>query len=663
MGVKMGKHNRCFVISLVAISLFFGFTAVVQAASSGPGREWLRTPITYSCVNEPIETVLLALADQAKVDIVKSPRVTGSVTVKLTDVPLEEALTNILAAHDFTFIATSRMIRVVPLPEVVAIREPLDTRIYQISFADANEIAVALAGFVSEQGKIALNKGTSHLVVTDVQSRIKVIDEFIRQIERPTPQILVEVQIYDITTNEGFELETNWSVGRNAPLKTTEHVNRRINTDFPTSLSETTTTVTGPSSSSFSEGTSGSSSTTENRNENSLSGQTTTGSSSTSSSRVENSTFEEDSTSGTTSSLSRNETTDSISETTGNYRDADDGFGSFTTTGSSAQNRTELSDSASSQNTTGFSTTDRLENSDTTSNEQVSGSTISQRTDSSSTTSGQETGGWTYDTGRTDTETTVTQLPVGTYYDTTTESFVTRRRKPFVGATFDAQTGGTLRFSLLNDAVDIELALRALSKEVESKLLANPRVLVLDNETADFEIVREIPYRELMQVERAAGITYTAFKDVGVRLKVTPHIAAGGMIKLHITPEFGILVGQNADGAPTVDTRRADTIAMIRDGQTVVIGGLRKRETIKAVSKVPVLGDMPLLGGLFKSQTESVQVNEMVVFITSRIVTEPTLSDTEQRQLRTSELSTKDLSKIEAEREMTEKILKSMSNK
>ncbi len=519
MAVKMGKRNRRFVIPLLAISLLFGtFTVSTSAAPSEPSRDWLRTPITYSCINEPIETVLLALADQAKVDIVKSPKVSGNVTVKLTDVPLQEALTNILAAHDFTFIATSRMIRVVPLPEIMTVREPLDTRIYHISFADANEVATALAGFVSEQGKIALNKGTSHLVITDVESRIKVIDEFIQQIERPTPQILVEVQIYDITTNEGFEIETNWSAGRNTPLKTTEHSRTNIDTDLP---AETTV-------------------------------------------------FDE--------------------HIEGFYSDADEGPGHVDTYSE-------------------------------------------------------------------------TTIPRETFSETDTQSWTTRRRKPFVGATSDAQTGGTLRFSLLNDAVDIELALRALSKQIESRLLANPRVLVLDNETADFEIVREIPYREMMQVERAAGITYTAFKDVGIRLKVTPHTAAGGMIKLHITPEFGILVGQNADGAPTVDTRRADTIAMIKDGQTVVIGGLRKRETVKAISKTPLLGDLPLLGGLFKSQTESVQVNELVVFITSRIVREPVLSDTETRQLRISEMYTQDFSKIEAERELTEKILKSMSNK
>lgn len=65
------------------------------------------------------------LAEQAKIDIVKSPKVTGNVTVKVTDVPLEEALSNILAAHDYTYIATESMIRVVPLSEIVVARDLL----------------------------------------------------------------------------------------------------------------------------------------------------------------------------------------------------------------------------------------------------------------------------------------------------------------------------------------------------------------------------------------------------------------------------------------------------------------------------------------------------------------------------------------------------------
>jgi type II secretory pathway component GspD/PulD (secretin) len=110
------------------------------------------------------------------------------------------------------------------------------------------------------------------------------------------------------------------------------------------------------------------------------------------------------------------------------------------------------------------------------------------------------------------------------------------------------------------------------------------------------------------------------------------------MIKLHIAPEFGVLVSQDERGVPTVDTRRADTFAMIRNGQTIAMGGLRKRETTKDIFKVPLLGDIPILGGLFRSESESEQINELVVFITSRIVTEPQLTGTERRQLEETEL-------------------------
>jgi type II secretory pathway component GspD/PulD (secretin) len=102
---------------------------------------------------------------------------------------------------------------------------------------------------------------------------------------------------------------------------------------------------------------------------------------------------------------------------------------------------------------------------------------------------------------------------------------------------------------------------------------------------------------------------------------------------------------------------------MLKDGQTIVIGGLRKREVSKTVSKVPVLGDMPLVNGLFRSQTESSQINELVVFITTRIVREPVLSENEKQQLQTSQIGTRDIKDIEAERELTEKLLKSLSEK
>ena len=460
-------------------------------------RQRLQTRITYSCVSLPIDTVLMDLAEQAKIDIVKSPKVTGNVTVKVTNVPLEEALTNILAVHDYAYIATESMIRVMPIPEMVAEEGQFVTRIYQITYADAEEVAQALEDFVSKKGKVGLNKGTSHIIVTDTESKIKAIDKFVEQIDHVTSQVLVEVRVYDITSNEGFELGTDWRAGRNAPL-----------TAVTTPLTETTA-------------------------------------------------FSED----------RTDTTIIDEAKEGNYESSQLTDGSMTWTGENIVTRDEDS-----------------------------------------------------------TETKVTKLPTTVY-----------RRKPFVGGSFDRITGGALSFSLLNDAVDIDFMLSILHQQVEAKLLANPRILVLDNEPAEFEIIQQVPYREMRQIAREDPITYTEFKKVGVRLKVKPHIASNGMIRLRIEPELGILVGFNSLGAPIVDTRRVDTTALIRDGQTIVLGGLRQKEITKDVSKVPLLGDIPLVGGLFRSETESVKNRELVVFITTKIITEAVLSETEERQLSATE--------------------------
>jgi type IV pilus assembly protein PilQ len=548
--------KRLYLYSLLWIALTLALiTTAVEAQEQSlayqeivlkSDREWLKTSITYQCTEKAIDQVMMDLAELANVDIVKSPKVTGTVTAKVTNVPLEEVLTNILEAHDYTYIATENMIRVIAQPEIVLAREKPITRVYQINYADANDVAMALRKFVSANGRVAFSKGTGHIIVTDTESKIKGIDKFIGQIDQITPQVLVEVRIYDITSKEGFELSPDWFVGRNAPLEG----------DYIPET-ETTTTEIGPSSNTFTE-----------------------------------------------------ERIDDISEssfTQGNYRDADDGFGSFMTDTSGTVQRNETSEMLNS--------------------------------------------GWTE-------VQTLTREP---------RRMENLRRKPFVGGHFDRETGGSVRFSVLNDAVAVDFVLSMLHQTVEAKLLANPRVLVLDNQTANFETIRQVPYRELLQVAREDPITYTEFKDVGVRLKVTPHIARDGMIRLHIMPEFGVLVSQDAVsvlttkddfgrdvhqnvlGVPTVDTRRADTIAMIKDGQTIVIGGLRKRKTSKDISKVPLLADLPLVGGLFKSETESVEVNELVIFITTRIVTELVLSEIEKRQFEATDLGPARMSDLRLE--------------
>ena len=149
------KYLRECALAFLVVSLFVRpvgadpNSAPVQQGIARTARQKLETKITYSCVDLPIETVLMNLAEQAGIDIVKSPKVTGNVTVRVTGVPLEEALANILAAHDCTYVATENMVRVTPIPEVALLREPLVNGIYKITYADANEVAGALRLFIS----------------------------------------------------------------------------------------------------------------------------------------------------------------------------------------------------------------------------------------------------------------------------------------------------------------------------------------------------------------------------------------------------------------------------------------------------------------------------------------------------------------------------------
>jgi len=99
-------------------------------------------------------------------------------------------------------------------------------------------------------------------------------------------------------------------------------------------------------------------------------------------------------------------------------------------------------------------------------------------------------------------------------------------------------------------------------------------------------------------------------------------------------PEFGVKVDDvtmSSGTVPVVDTRKVNTIALVQDGQTVVIGGLRKKEATQQTNKIPLLGDLPVIGLLFRFEGEDITNSELVVFITPRIITHPVLSEAEQQ--------------------------------
>lgn len=419
----------------------------------------LQQEISVNFREMPIEDVLMMMAKQADVDIIKSPKVEGMVTASLTDVPLEEALTNILETHGYAYVMTENMIRVVPREEVIDVREKIVSRVYRVTYSDVLQVETALKKFISDQGAISSNPGTSNIIVTDVESKIQAMDEFVAEIDQVTPQILVEAKIYDISSQDRMDLGVEWQMGTQ------------------TGYLDGATPVVG----------------------------------------------------GTPVGV------------VGNAASA-----------------------------------------------------------------------------------------------TVTDPHITSR---FLGATGKTQnTSGLFRFGISNEHVRLDAMLKAQQEDVRAKLLANPRIMVLDNELAEIKIVEEIPYQELTESSAGGAIGTTQFRDVGVELRVTPHLTREGLIRLILNPKFSMRTGDVSAGAggtpqPIIATRETTTTALIRDGQTVVIGGLKKQDASQQVNKIPLLGDLPLLGGLFRFEGESTVNSELVVFITPYIVRNPVLTEEEERHL------------------------------
>jgi len=412
----------------------------------------LKTMISVDFREAPIEDVIKSFAEQADIDIVKGPMVTGKVTATLTDVPLDEAMDSIFAVHGYGYTATESIIRIVPRSELAQFITKMETKSYRIDYAAMDEITKAITPMLTPQGRTTSNPKTNDILITDTETNIKLIDEFIETMDREVPQILVEARIYDVSCEATLDFGFNWSAG----------------------------------------------------------------------------TF--------------------------------------------------------------------------------------------------------------------------TLFDPATGLAVGGETEPFVGAGFGStitqaqkSTFG-LRFGVLNDDVDIDATFTAAKDDIKARLLANPKILVLNDQEATIKIVKEIPYQELTQTSGGGNIGTTKFKEVGVTLIVTPHVTRDSKIRLDLNPEFSAQTGNVSVAIPSglgavestqpiVDKRQATTQALIADGETVVIGGLRKRDVLQEISKVPVLGDIPLLGELFKYRGEKSVNSELVVFITPRIISNPQLTSAEAEKL------------------------------
>jgi type II secretory pathway component GspD/PulD (secretin) len=161
----------------------------------------------------------------------------------------------------------------------------------------------------------------------------------------------------------------------------------------------------------------------------------------------------------------------------------------------------------------------------------------------------------------------------------------------------------------------------------KAKVLATPRLMTLDNEEANIEIITRYPYEEASESTDGGTATGTSYVDVGTRLSVTPHITNDGHVSLTLRPSHQTVAAEpEGTDAPRIDSRQAQTKVMVRDGETAVIAGLRRLDKTLSQAKLPILGDIPFFGALFRTKTYSNQDTELMIFVTPHIIKDTTMT-------------------------------------
>nr|NIP57386.1 type II and III secretion system protein family protein [Gemmatimonadota bacterium] len=186
---------------------------------------------------------------------------------------------------------------------------------------------------------------------------------------------------------------------------------------------------------------------------------------------------------------------------------------------------------------------------------------------------------------------------------------------------------GEVQLSLIESDAHLRAVISAFRETGDFKSLAEPTLLALDGEEASFLAGGEFPF-PTVQGAQASNAVSIEWREFGVRLNFTPHVTNIGNIRLDIAPEVSSLDfagGLTISGfqLPTILSRRAETQVELREGQHLAIAGLLDRSIQENIRKLPFLGDIPILGALFRSTDERQQVTELLVLVSPRIV-EPT---------------------------------------
>jgi general secretion pathway protein D len=179
---------------------------------------------------------------------------------------------------------------------------------------------------------------------------------------------------------------------------------------------------------------------------------------------------------------------------------------------------------------------------------------------------------------------------------------------------------GTITFPSISAMVNV------YKQDKDVNILSTPQILTTDNEEATIIVGQNVPFQTRSAAESASE-TYSSFeyRDVAITLKITPQISQDRLVRLNISQELTKLTeaAETVDFKPTTLKRTIETTVIVEDGHTVVIGGLIDDSSTITEQKVPLLGDIPLLGWLFKYKSKAFDKTNLYVFLTPRVIQHP----------------------------------------
>lgn len=462
-------------------------------------REYTGERITLNFQDIPVRSVLSLIADISNLNIVVSDSVDGNLTLRLTNVPWDQALDIVLETRNLDMRESGNVRWVAPTEEIAAREqqilraraerqtlEPLRTVMIPVSYADSEALAELIrtssgqaaegAGLLSERGSVTLDKRTNTLLVTDTAEQIEAVRELVAELDRPVRQVLIESRIVIARSSFGHELGVRFGV--------------------------------------------------------------------------------------------------SSQHQTGN-------------------NLVTLSGSAEG--------TDRMNNVSLARRQFL----------------GQRPGrpGFLPDAEPPD---DITQ-PI----DVGTEGIAVPRLEDRLNVNLPvASPAGALGISFLTSNFLLDLELSALEAQEEGEVISTPRVITANQNEAFIQQGVEIPFEE----DTSSGATNIEFKEAVLELRVTPLITPDNRVQLNLAIKqdtVGEIFETGRGGTvPSIDTRELGTSVLVENGQTVVLGGIFQEDRLFNSTKVPVLGDVPVLGVLFRRRATNDEKRELLIFITPNILDE-----------------------------------------